>query len=249
MSNNEIVETLKSYLPAIIIGRIACQVSEVTEPTQEEFRGVFLFSDISGFTRLTEMLSERGPEGSEKLTEILNNYFGKLIDIVNSYGGDIVKFAGDSLIAVWTDSRSNEESLSDLKLKVAKCSIKIQQTLNLYEIEGTILNLKISIGSGNFMLTNVGGVFGRWEFIITGEALTQVGHGQKYAQPGDIIISPDVMDENFKEYTKYELIEEGFAKLKEIDFNLLDLPIIYPNISEKTEAETARAREINLLAN
>lgn len=37
----------------------------------------------------------------EKLTYYLNDYFGQLIRLIHSHGGDVVKFAGDALLAVW----------------------------------------------------------------------------------------------------------------------------------------------------
>jgi class 3 adenylate cyclase len=56
---------------------------------------------ISGFTALSERLAERGPEGVEELTQVLNAYFGQLIDLITAHGGDVVKFSGDALLAFW----------------------------------------------------------------------------------------------------------------------------------------------------
>jgi hypothetical protein len=41
-----------------------------------------MFCDISGFTDLTQRLVDKGPEGLEELTGILNPYFRNLFSLV-----------------------------------------------------------------------------------------------------------------------------------------------------------------------
>ena len=101
MSNPALTELLASYVPKLIQNRIVADPTPIESPVAEELPAAILFADISGFTPLTERLAERGPTGVETLARVLNQYFGKLINIIHEYGGDIVKFAGDALIAVW----------------------------------------------------------------------------------------------------------------------------------------------------
>src|SRR5215211_7818319 len=101
MSNPALTELLASYVPQLIQNRVAADPAPIESPVAEEMQAAILFADISGFTILTEHLAERGPSGVETLARILNEYFGQLIDIIHDYGGDVVKFAGDAVIAVW----------------------------------------------------------------------------------------------------------------------------------------------------
>src|SRR5512147_2585093 len=101
MSNPALTELLASYVPKLIQNRVAANPAPIESPVTEELQAAILFADISGFTLLTEHLAERGPAGVETLARILNEYFGQLIDIIHDYGGDVVKFAGDAVIAVW----------------------------------------------------------------------------------------------------------------------------------------------------
>src|SRR5215207_4237360 len=101
MSDSALTKLLASHVPKLIQKRVIQDSAPITEPLLQEFSAVVLFADISGFTVLTEALGEKDPVGVETLARILNQYFGQLIDIIYEYGGDVMKFAGDALIAIW----------------------------------------------------------------------------------------------------------------------------------------------------
>src|ERR1043165_6623964 len=101
MPNQPLVELLASYVPRLIQKRVLLNPEPISTPIGDSFPSVVLFADISGFTALTEKLAQRGPAGVETLARILNDYFGKMIDVIHEYGGDVVKFAGDALIVTW----------------------------------------------------------------------------------------------------------------------------------------------------
>lgn len=63
-------------------------------------RGVVLFADISGFTHLTQTLTDRlGPRrGAEAATHHLNTVYGSLVHTVHGRGGSVVSFSGDGML-------------------------------------------------------------------------------------------------------------------------------------------------------
>ena len=65
--------------------------------------GALVFIDMSGFTALSERLSLQGMLGVEALSSHLNSFFGPIVQLLQSYGGDIIKFAGDAIIVLFTD--------------------------------------------------------------------------------------------------------------------------------------------------
>ena len=97
----EKLSTLASYIPAVVVRHCADAPEALSEPVLTEADAGSLFLDISGFTPLAESLAALGGEGSEKLTSLLNAYFGKLIDIVHAHRGEVVSFAGDAFVAIW----------------------------------------------------------------------------------------------------------------------------------------------------
>ena len=122
-------EQLYSFVPARVL--TLCERS--WRPQKQVFKGVAVFADISGFTPLTERLQREaeakgfGPGGgAEILVAFLNDYFGTLVNLVREYGGDVVKFAGDALLAVWPGVDSADAPLPDLVRSSIQCSLAIQ---------------------------------------------------------------------------------------------------------------------------
>ena len=183
-----LIETLASYIPALITRRLVADPTPITEPTTERFSTAVLFADISGFTPLTERLSQRGADGVEELSRVLNNYFGQLIDLITAHGGDIVKFAGDAALTIWP---AEDGDMASAVLRAAQCGLAIQDMLHNYEIaEGETLSLKVAVGAGDVTAVYVGGEFQRWEFILVGSPFAQVGRAEKHSRPGDVVLSP-----------------------------------------------------------
>ena len=65
-----------------------------------------MFVDLSGFTRLTETLMQKGAEGAEELSYILNHIFQPTVALVYEQGGFIPYFAGDSFTAIFPNPES-----------------------------------------------------------------------------------------------------------------------------------------------
>ena len=90
MTTTASLEALISYVPALITRRVHGDFGATLAPASERFPAAVLIADLSGFTALTEHLSQHSPAGAEELTSILDNYFGHLVGVVMSHGGDVV---------------------------------------------------------------------------------------------------------------------------------------------------------------
>ena len=177
---------LTSFVPRLIVERANRGAALVSSPTEQSIMAGVLFADVAGFTALTEDLARRGAQGAEDLTRILNLYFGELIDIVIGHGGDIAKFAGDAVVALWP--ATDTADLAQAVRRIAECSLDLQTSLHAREVvPGRRLTMKLSIGAGPVLLRHVGGVFDRWEAMLSGDALGQVAVANQHAAPGDIV--------------------------------------------------------------
>lgn len=216
MSNPALADVLASYVPRLIQNRIIADPSPIEFPVSDELQAAVLFADISGFTRLTERLAERGPTGVETLARVLNEYFGQLIDIIHEYGGDVAKFAGDAVIAVW-DIASNAGTAGSVSradqwqwtMRAAECALTIRERLTNYKAEDQNLYLKLAVSMGSITSAHVGGVFNRWEFLLTGNPLIEVGIANNLAQAGEILVTPSawklIRNDSIGEPIEFEL--------------------------------------------
>ncbi len=233
------IETLISYVPVLITRHLATDPTPLTEAASESFPAAVLLADISGFADLTECLAEKGPAGTTELTHLLNSYFGQLIDLITAHGGDVIKFSGDALLAVWP-ARAGlfpglEDDLGVATHRAVQCGWTIQQEMAAHKpIQGIELLLKLAIGTGQVSAFQLGGVYQRWEFLITGNPLMQVGVAESYARSGEIILSPEVWF-LVKEDCSGQTLAADNVRLEDLHNSLSPRPIVSATLSPDAE--------------
>ena len=184
------------YIPPTLLRKIVKSEEMPVEPVVEEFDAAVMFADISGFTPLTEALARKGAEGPEELTRILNGYFTRMIAIIESEGGESVQFSGDAVTVVFslggeTSGMAVKRAMQAAKaMQAAMSDFRALQT----SIGVVRLQMTISIGVGKLKGIQVGGVFNRWEYIIAGDPLRQIGEAEKKAQKGEIVLSEEALE-------------------------------------------------------
>lgn len=184
------VDELYSYLPDFILNKLADPSWDKSRPLEENGTGAVLFVDISGFTPLSKRLTRKGTIGLEQLSVILNTYFGTMISLINEHGGEVVSFAGDALLAVWNTAGSGV-SLDATVQHAAMCGLLLQERLHDQElIQDLKLSLRSAVGAGSYRIAYVGGTAGRWEPILSGDAVEQLGAYGAGARIGKVLLSP-----------------------------------------------------------
>lgn len=127
-----------------------------------------LFSDIRGFTSMTESTD------AEKLVAQLNEYFLEMVGVVLKESGTLQKFIGDAIMAAWGDTHS-EGSAEDARRAV---SAALQMRAALAKLnEGWAaqpdrVKLKTGIGvnHGEIIVGNIGHPQ-RMEFTVLGDGV------------------------------------------------------------------------------
>ncbi|EDO27044.1 predicted protein [Nematostella vectensis] len=96
---------------------------------------------VKGFTNLCETYGQMGTDscGTERLTATLNIYIGKIVEDILMNGGDVLKFAGDALLAMWKCENDDPKDLGLLMNKAIICSLAIQEECDNY-MTGTLVN-------------------------------------------------------------------------------------------------------------
>ena len=127
----------------------------------------FLFSDIRGFTPISEKY-QKNPQG---LTVVINKFLTPMTNIIMNNGGTIDKYMGDCIMAFWNapiDTANHKE----LAIKSALEMIDKLKELNDSDGfgDGNKLNIGIGINSGKAVVGNMGSEQ-RFDYSVLGDAV------------------------------------------------------------------------------
>lgn len=159
----------------------------------QPFDGAVMFADISGFTTLSEELAQAGVAGAEKLSELLDHFFERLIGFIDAHGGHVIRIAGDAPLVVWEGP--------DAPARAARCALALQT-----QQHPSGLSLRIALAAGRLELLSLGGVNDRWEWLLWGECLRGLDPAGKLAKPGEVVAAPGPWEG--------ERLEDGFVRLR-----------------------------------
>ncbi|MGC9396701.1 MAG: adenylate/guanylate cyclase domain-containing protein [Anaerolineae bacterium] len=184
-----LLDNVVTYLPRYLVQ--AELAAPETGAGGEFLHGTLLFSDISGFTAMSERLSTLGKEGAEQIVAVVNRYFSAMLDVLFAYGGDLFKFGGDALLAFFPDGPETPGSANALHAAWA-----MQQAMTAFrEVETSIgtfpLQMKIGLHAGSFFAARVGTPEKR-EFVVTGSTVNATAMAESAAVAGQILASSAV---------------------------------------------------------
>ena len=173
---------MKNFIPYFI------QERWKAEDTHGFLRGYTMFIDLSGFTALTESLMERGNEGAERLSHVLNAIFAPMVDLVYRRGGIIPYFAGDAFTAIFPDK-------GERALKAVEFTATARDVLNLFSAKGFTfdefeIGIKIGLSYGMVEWGIVGDA--PKSFYFRGPAIDACAESEMRANQQEIILDRDL---------------------------------------------------------
>ena len=144
--------------------------------------GSAIFADISGFTPLTEKLTQTlGPrKGVEELSRRLNAVYGALIEQVEFYGGSVISFAGDSIIG-WFEAQAERPSAS---LRAITCAQGMQVAMQAFDQ----LSLKVAVTTGPARRLVAGDPNIQLLDTLAGRTIARLATAERWARKGEIIV-------------------------------------------------------------
>ena len=127
----------------------------------------FLFSDIRGFTPISEKY-KGNPEG---LTRLINRFLTSMTDIIIKNGGTIDKFMGDCIMAFWNAPLDNDKH----RQLAVKSAIEMQIELALLNVQLVAegyprIHIGIGINTGEALVGNMGSRQ-RFDYSVIGDAV------------------------------------------------------------------------------
>ena len=125
----------------------------------------FLFSDIRGFTPISESMKNN----PEKLTHYVNKFLTAMTTIILKNGGTIDKYMGDCIMAFWNAPLDCKNH----RVLAVKTAIEMETKLNQMNKNGEFVPpLKIGIGlnTGDCLVGNMGSEQ-RFDYSVIGDAV------------------------------------------------------------------------------
>jgi class 3 adenylate cyclase/tetratricopeptide (TPR) repeat protein len=136
-------------------------------PTREQRKTVtVLFCDLTGSTALGETIDP------ERLRALLARYFDRMKAIVEKHGGNVEKFIGDAVMAVFGVPALHEDDA----LRAVRAAAEMRDALPELGLDG-----RIGVMTGEV-------VTGTEERLATGDAVNVASRLEQAAQPGEVLI-------------------------------------------------------------
>jgi class 3 adenylate cyclase/tetratricopeptide (TPR) repeat protein len=185
--------TYSSFLPDYVVRLLDDRPG--VSPLVQRADGVAVFADIVGFTPMSAALADVGPEGTEELSEILNSFFARMIDLVTGYGGTVAKFAGDGLTALFPYGSTARGTVR----RAVGCALSMQAATRRFQAmttrAGTFpLAMRVGLGAGRVLAAVVGDPATRLEHVLAGEAIDRAVAAERRAASGQVVADATLLD-------------------------------------------------------
>ncbi|AYG70234.1 adenylate/guanylate cyclase domain-containing protein (plasmid) [Rhizobium sp. CCGE531] len=197
-------DMLAVYTGARTSGRILS--GQTRRGNGEAIHAAILLADIKSFTAL----NERFPP--ERIVGWLNEHFDAIGGPVEQFGGEILKFMGDSLLAIFPTDIEEPANACERALSAAKMAIEANATINRARLvsEKPELLVDIVLHIGDVFYGNVGAAR-RLDFTAIGRAVNEAARMEKLC---DTVERNLLASELFASHVQNGFERLGFFTLK-----------------------------------
>ena len=202
-----ILKKLSKYFSPQVYRSIFSGELDVAINTSRKNLTIF-FSDIKGFTTLTEKLEP------EILTELITNYLTEMTNIAIEYGGTVDKYIGDAIMIFFGDPISN--GVKKDAIACVSMALKMKQRLKTlrknWELAGLSESLDVRMGINSDVCTvgNFGSV-DRLDYTVLGNGVNLASRLESSASSNEILISENTYN-LIKKEIKCKFFDEIRAK-------------------------------------
>lgn len=159
---NMAADLLSAYLGADAGGRVMS--GDYSRGSRENIEAVILYFDLQNFTKLSEALN------GEDLIELLNDYFGTVVPIIESRGGNVLKFMGDGILAIFAKDKIPAAELTAIRTICDLRDAVIEVNTRRQAGGLTQTGFSIAVHSGDVLYGNIGSS-SRLDFTVIGPAV------------------------------------------------------------------------------
>ena len=190
---NKVKSTFKKYVSKNIVDKLLENEDSLNLGGKESDITI-LFSDIRGFTSMSEKLSPTD------IVKLLNKYFKSMIDVVFRYNGTLDKIVGDELMVLYGVPLKSDEDTNN----AVNTAIKMFEALDKFNekiIKEGYKPFRIGIGinKGKAVSGNIGSEQ-QMNYTVIGDTINLGARLCSHAKSGEILISSSVKDIISDEY-------------------------------------------------
>jgi class 3 adenylate cyclase len=161
-------EIRRSLLQAYLGRRVAERVlsGTIRRGTGEEIDAVVWISDLRDFTRLSEVLS------SDQVVAALNDCCARLVGAIQPFGGEVLKFIGDGILAIFPVEPKGEGAACAAALSAVRAARAGMAVLDRERVNMNLPPLPFGVGLhlGRVVYGNIGAP-DRLDFTAIGPAV------------------------------------------------------------------------------
>jgi adenylate cyclase len=172
--------TLAALLEAYVGRRGAAQVlaGRSRREIGETIRAVLLFADLRGFTELSESMAP------EAVVAALDAWFDRIAGAVHAFGGEVLKFIGDGVLAIFPIGERPASVVCDAALRAVGAAQAGMAHLNEARKQQGLppLNFGLALHLGEMLWGNVG-TADRLDFTAIGPAVNLVSRLEGLCRP------------------------------------------------------------------
>jgi adenylate cyclase len=144
---------------------------------------VVLFSDIRGFTPLSEQMSP------EEIASLLTEYLSEMVAVVFEHGGTLDKFIGDAVMALWGAPLARADDADQAVRAAVAMQRRIDWLNGEWRRQGRrTIEVGIGLNAGEVFAGNIGSDQ-RLEYTVIGDPVNTASRLCSRAGPGEILIS------------------------------------------------------------
>lgn len=159
-TERNLVEVLQTYVGGDPHRRILA--GDVHRGTVTRIRSAILFSDLRGYTGLSMQLPE------EDIADLLNRYFDCVVPEIERCGGEVLKFIGDGILAIFQQRGDcDAAAVCNAALAAAVAGLDRIARANTYKSLPALLEAGIALHYGEAAYGNVGSR-NRLDFTVIG---------------------------------------------------------------------------------
>ena len=171
-------------------------------------RLTFLFSDIRGFTPISEKY-QKNPQG---LTTLINRFLDNQTEIILKHGGTIDKYMGDCIMAFWGAPCPDENHVENATKAALEMRVALGELNEKLAEEGLDqINTGAGINTGDCVVGNFGSST-RFDYSVLGDSVNLAARLESSCKEydADLIISEYSLVEGYD----YEFLDEVTVKGK-----------------------------------